>query len=163
MMSAKQSVKLGWQGKPKYSGENLPQCHFVLHKSHLPWARTRASALGSQRLTAWALARPYLKLKIMPNSELQNTWSVSFKLCYTVIACMIPNVGNMCSLFIMRNILCGIVLLYWMNAKCLVWNCTSLLNGCRSPYLWVHIVIEITKLIYQPNHFKHELYILVNN
>jgi hypothetical protein len=33
-------------------GETLPQCHFDQHKSRMTWARTRAAALGSQRLTA---------------------------------------------------------------------------------------------------------------
>jgi hypothetical protein len=31
--------------------------HFVHHKSHMTWDRTRAAAVGSQRLTAWAMAR----------------------------------------------------------------------------------------------------------
>jgi hypothetical protein len=36
---------------------NLPQCH---HKSHmLTWERTRAAAVGSRRLTSWAMARPF--------------------------------------------------------------------------------------------------------
>jgi hypothetical protein len=35
-------VEWNWQGKPKYSGKNLSQCHFVHHKSHMD--RTQASA-----------------------------------------------------------------------------------------------------------------------
>jgi hypothetical protein len=38
-------------GETEVLGENLPQCHFVHHKSHLTRARTRAAAVGSQRLT----------------------------------------------------------------------------------------------------------------
>jgi hypothetical protein len=46
-------------GETEVLGENLPQRHFVHYKSHmtLTWARTRAAALGSQRLIAWAMAR----------------------------------------------------------------------------------------------------------
>jgi hypothetical protein len=40
-------------------GENLPQCHFVPHD--LTWARTWAAAVGSQWLTAWAIARPQMR------------------------------------------------------------------------------------------------------
>jgi hypothetical protein len=40
-----------WQGKPMYSEKNLPQCHFVQHKSYMTWtwARTRATTVGSRR------------------------------------------------------------------------------------------------------------------
>jgi hypothetical protein len=48
-------------GETEVLGENLPQHHFVHHKSHLirP-VRTRAAAVGNQRLTASAMARPLL-------------------------------------------------------------------------------------------------------
>jgi hypothetical protein len=46
-------------GETEVLGENLPQCRFVHHKPHMPArSRTRAAAVGSQRLTAWATARP---------------------------------------------------------------------------------------------------------
>jgi hypothetical protein len=41
-------------------GENLPQRYFVHHKSHMTRSglEPRAAAVESQRLTAWAMARP---------------------------------------------------------------------------------------------------------
>jgi hypothetical protein len=42
-------------GKPKNSGKNLSQFHFVHHIPHgLTRDRNRASAVGGRRLTAWA-------------------------------------------------------------------------------------------------------------
>jgi hypothetical protein len=47
-------------GETEVLGENLPQRHFVHHKSHMTrlGLEPRAAAVGSQRLTAWAVARP---------------------------------------------------------------------------------------------------------
>jgi hypothetical protein len=47
MMNMEQSVECELAGETEVLGENLPQCHFVHHKSHMTWARTRAAALGS--------------------------------------------------------------------------------------------------------------------
>jgi hypothetical protein len=46
-------------GETEVFGENLPQRHFIHHK--IPHGQTRvwtgAAAVGSRRLTAWAIAR----------------------------------------------------------------------------------------------------------
>jgi hypothetical protein len=55
MVIVEKLVEWRFAGETEVLGENLPQRHFVHHKS------TRAAAaVGSQRLTAWAMARPYL-------------------------------------------------------------------------------------------------------
>jgi hypothetical protein len=47
-------------------GENMPQCHFVHHKSHMTRpgleAEAAAAAVGNQRITASAMSRPSLLL-----------------------------------------------------------------------------------------------------
>jgi hypothetical protein len=46
-------------GETEVLRENLPRRHFVHHKSQLPHpGRTRVAAVGSQRLTSSAMARP---------------------------------------------------------------------------------------------------------
>jgi hypothetical protein len=49
-----------WQGKPKFSEKTCPSATFVHHKIPHDQTRvlTRAAAVGSRRLTAWAMARP---------------------------------------------------------------------------------------------------------
>jgi hypothetical protein len=48
-----------WQGKPKYSEKTctVPLCPPQIPHD-LTWDRTRVAAVGSRRLTAWAMARP---------------------------------------------------------------------------------------------------------
>jgi hypothetical protein len=49
----------GWQGKPKYSEKNFPGATLsTTNPTFQTRARTRAAAVGSQRLTASAMARP---------------------------------------------------------------------------------------------------------
>jgi hypothetical protein len=62
-------------GETEVLVENLPQRHFVHHKSHLtrPRARTRAAAVGSQRLTGWAMARPMFMVTFF------ISWSLKFQ------------------------------------------------------------------------------------
>jgi hypothetical protein len=50
-----------WQGKPKFSEKTCPSATFVHHKIPHDQTRvfsTRAAAVGSRWLTAWAMARP---------------------------------------------------------------------------------------------------------
>jgi hypothetical protein len=67
MMIAEQSVEWELVRETEVLGENLPQWHFIHHKSHyvVTWDRTRAAAVGSQRLTAWATALPSSGLKLL--------------------------------------------------------------------------------------------------
>jgi hypothetical protein len=63
-------------GETEVLGENLPQCRFVHHNPHIPArTRTRATAVGSQRLTAWATGRPYEthKYSLEQNTEFVST------------------------------------------------------------------------------------------
>jgi hypothetical protein len=54
--------KIGRQRKPKFSEKTYSSTTFVYHKIPHDQTRvwTRATAVGSRRLTAWAMARPYL-------------------------------------------------------------------------------------------------------
>jgi hypothetical protein len=49
-----------WQGKPKYSEKTCPSATLSTTKSHMtrPGLEPRTAAVGSQRLTAWAMAWP---------------------------------------------------------------------------------------------------------
>jgi hypothetical protein len=60
MVIVEKLVEWKLAGETEVLGENLPQRHFVHPKSHMtrPGAPTRAPAVGSQRLTAWTMARP---------------------------------------------------------------------------------------------------------
>jgi hypothetical protein len=47
-----------WQGKPKYSEKTCPVPLCPPQTPHAALTRAQAAAVGSQRLTAWATARP---------------------------------------------------------------------------------------------------------
>jgi hypothetical protein len=65
-----QLVEWRLAGETEVLGENLPQHHFVYHKIPHDQApgSNRVAAVGSQRLTAWAMARPFKGLKRYFNS-----------------------------------------------------------------------------------------------
>jgi hypothetical protein len=51
MMSVKQSVEWGLAGETEVLGENLPQCHFVYHKSHMTWLGSNRGHRGGKPAT----------------------------------------------------------------------------------------------------------------
>jgi hypothetical protein len=58
IMMMEKLVEWWLAGETEVLWENLPQYRFVHHKPHMPArTRTRAAAVGNQRLTAWATAR----------------------------------------------------------------------------------------------------------
>jgi hypothetical protein len=73
-----------WQGKPKFSEKTCPSATIVHHK--IPHdqsrVRTRAAAVGSRRLTAWAMMRPFLDswATVRFSSRIVNVW-------FTAIVC----------------------------------------------------------------------------
>jgi hypothetical protein len=63
IMMMEKLVEWWLTGETEVLGKNLPQCRFVHQKPHMPdRTRTRAAAVGSQRLTTWAMARPELEV-----------------------------------------------------------------------------------------------------
>jgi hypothetical protein len=61
MVIVEQLVEWKLAEETEVLGENLPQRHFAHHKSHM----TRSGLEpGSQRLTAWAMARPYYMVSV---------------------------------------------------------------------------------------------------
>jgi hypothetical protein len=83
-MIVEQLVEWRFAGETEVLGENLPQRHFVHHKSHMtrPGLEPRAAAVGSQRLTAWAMARP-LNFAKWTDCWLVLNWIIS---CFTQLA-----------------------------------------------------------------------------
>jgi hypothetical protein len=55
-MCVEQSVEWELAGETEVLGENLPQCLFVDHKSHMSWPGIEP---GPPRWEAWAVARPF--------------------------------------------------------------------------------------------------------
>jgi hypothetical protein len=71
-MIVKQLVEWRLTGETEVLGENRPRRHFVHHKSHMtrPGLEPRAAAVGRQRLTAWAVARPHYT--VLAEEEVQE-------------------------------------------------------------------------------------------
>jgi hypothetical protein len=69
------------QGKPKYSMRTCPRATLsTINLTCQTRARTRAAAVGSQRLTAWAMARPlasnYRWMMNWKGFEMKRSWPI---------------------------------------------------------------------------------------
>jgi hypothetical protein len=66
-----------WQGKPKYSEKTCPSATLSTTKSHMtrPGLEPRTAAVGSQRLTAWAMARAFYSV-----TEIVLLWPILLKI-----------------------------------------------------------------------------------
>jgi hypothetical protein len=97
-MIVEQLVEQRLAGETEVLEENLPQRHFVHHKSHMtrPGLEPRAAAVGSQRLTAWAMARPYSRRLIKELREMRKYvyWQEPLHLNYATIGCVKENFPN---------------------------------------------------------------------
>jgi hypothetical protein len=51
MMSVEQSVEWELAGETEVLGENLPQCHFVHHKTHMTWPGSNPDRSGEKPMT----------------------------------------------------------------------------------------------------------------
>jgi hypothetical protein len=99
------------QVKPKNSEKNCPSATLSHHKSHMTRSgfEPRTAAVGSQRLTAWAMERPcincYTTWKIITHFDCQNTLPLILPAdsCDT---CMWQGLFPHCSLSLQKNFCC---------------------------------------------------------
>jgi hypothetical protein len=68
MMNVEQSLEWESAGESEVLGENLPQCHFVHHKSHMTWPssnpRRRGGKPATNRLSYDMALMVFLTLRI---------------------------------------------------------------------------------------------------
>jgi hypothetical protein len=77
-----------WQGKPKYSEKTCPIA--TSSTTNPTWpdaARTRATAVGSQRLTPWAVHGQYTLFLSAPNLLIRINYLINKGLCVNEHAC----------------------------------------------------------------------------
>jgi hypothetical protein len=62
MMSVEQSVERELAGEPEVLGENLPQRHFVQHKSHMTWPGLELGHIFSPAATFANIRRYFVEV-----------------------------------------------------------------------------------------------------
>jgi hypothetical protein len=134
-----------WQGKPKYSEKTCPSVTLFTTNPHdQTRARTRAAAVGSQRLTAWAMARPVLAKK--------HT--------HIIVRFCVFTDDNSTSKSCLKHVLCAViarVARHWLNAnpwcsvcKIKTVNLVQVLNKLEkgSKYIYLHVLSSVLLLWY---------------
>jgi hypothetical protein len=118
---------------------------------HLTWARTRAAAVGSRRLTAWAMARPvpFLTGPRVPSLPLRLSYE-STPTNWSVLACpgrteyrsRFPTLHVIACLSVAAGTVCSVTTLWFLQAYPLP-RVSALASRCLATdvyavLLWLH-------------------------
>jgi hypothetical protein len=104
VISVKQSKEYLTYGT-EVLGENLHQCRFVHHKSHITTkARTWAAEVGNWRLVAWVMVWPRIWFILLKKANLRfwRQWSDLYFNCWLVWNIILPLVCCVRSCYVVK-------------------------------------------------------------